>query len=196
MKYSKEILEKLKTEVSARVSPKRFSHILGVERCALELGKIFLPDRLDELSAAAVLHDVTKEIPHENQIKLLEESGFLLTEEDKNTSGVLHSFSAPLIIKRDFPEFATDDIISAVGNHTVGSENMSVFDKIIFISDYAEDTRVYESCRKVRAALFDNLENLKNNYFLIIKLVRRQLETNSPSSFLMSMFQTCVCRPL
>ena len=112
MKYSKEILEKLKTEVSARVSPKRFSHILGVERCALELGKIFLPDRLDELSAAAVLHDVTKEIPHENQIKLLEESGFLLTEEDKNTSGVLHSFSAPLIIKRDFPEFATDDIIA------------------------------------------------------------------------------------
>lgn len=160
MKYSSKVLEDLRTEISLRVCAKRFSHILGVERCAVSLGKLFLPERIDELSAAALLHDVTKEIPIDQQIKMLEESGFLLTEEDKNTPGVLHSFSAPLIIKRDFPLFATEDILQAVENHTVGKENMSIFEKIIFISDYAEDTRKYESCIRVRAVLFDNIENL------------------------------------
>lgn len=160
MKYSSEILENLRTEVAARVSAKRFSHILGVERCAVSLGKLFLPDRVDDLSAAALLHDVTKEIPTDQQIEMLENSGFPLTDEDKMTPGVLHSFTAPLMIKRDFPEFATEDILLAVGNHTVGREKMSVFEKIIFISDYAEDTRPYESCKRVRSVLFDNIDDL------------------------------------
>lgn len=162
MKYSSNILEDLKKEVSSRVSAKRFSHILGVERCAVSLGKLFLPEQTDELSAAAILHDVTKEIPTEQQIEMLLNSGFPLTDEDKTTPGVLHSFTAPLVIKRDFPNFATDDILSAVENHTVGRERMSIFDKIIFISDYAEDTRQYESCKRVRKALFENIENLSS----------------------------------
>ena len=120
MKYSSKVLEDLRTEISLRVCGIRFSHILGVERCAVSLGTLFLPERIDELSAAALLHDVTKEIPIDQQIKMLEESGFLLTEEDKNTPGVLHSFTAPLIIKRDFHLFATEDILEAVENHTVG----------------------------------------------------------------------------
>ena len=37
---------------------------------------------------------------------------------------------------------------------------MSLFDKIIFISDYAEDGRIYESCRKVRDFLLTDIENL------------------------------------
>ena len=160
MKYGSKILEDLRIAVSARVSEKRFSHILGVERCAVSLGKIFLPDSVDELAAAALLHDVTKEIPTALQIKMLEEAGFALTEEDKSTEGVLHSFTAPIVIKRDFPQFATDNVLLAVGNHTVGRENMSIFEKIIFISDYAEDTRRYESCKQVRRALFDGIEDL------------------------------------
>ena len=160
MKYGSKILEDLRIAVSARVSEKRFSHILGVERCAVSLGKIFLPDSVDELAAAALLHDVTKEIPTDLQIKMLEEAGFALTEEDKSTEGVLHSFTAPIVIKRDFPQFATDNVLLAVGNHTVGRENMSIFEKIIFISDYAEDTRRYESCKQVRRALFDGIEDL------------------------------------
>lgn len=160
MKYGSKILEDLRIAVSARVSEKRFSHILGVERCAVSLGKIFLPDSVDELAAAALLHDVTKEIPTDLQIKMLEEAGFALTEEDKSTEGVLHSFTAPIVIKRDFSQFATDNVLLAVGNHTVGRGNMSIFEKIIFISDYAEDTRRYESCKQVRRALFDGIEDL------------------------------------
>lgn len=155
-----EMLVSLRREVARRVSEKRFSHVLGVERCAARLASYILPEKETELRAAAILHDVTKEIPYAEQIKILEDEGISLTDEDRATEGVLHSFTAPIIVKRDFEAFATDDILAAVRNHTVGDENMSTFEKIIFISDYAEDTRTYESCVAVRKMLFDNIEAL------------------------------------
>lgn len=160
MVFSEEKLLDLKEKVRLRMSEKRFSHTLGVERCAKKLGELILPERVLELRAAAVLHDISKEMPLELQFDILRENAFELTEEDKETIGVIHSFSAPYVVKRDFSDFATDDILSAVFNHTLACENMSTFDKIIFVSDYAEDTRIYSSCVKVREFLLDGIEAL------------------------------------
>ena len=158
-----EMLVSLRREVARRVSEKRFSHVLGVERCAARLASYILPEKETELRAAAILHDVTKELPYSEQIKMLEASGVYLTDEDRATEGILHSFTAPIIVSKDFDTFATDDVLAAVKNHTVGDENMSVFEKIIFISDYAEDTRTYESCVAVRKMLFENIEALSES---------------------------------
>ncbi len=153
-------LDELRKRVSTLVSPKRFEHILGVERYARRLGEALMPGDVEELCAAALLHDVTKEMPLDEQLNLLENSNFPLTEEDKATPGVIHSFSAPIVIKRDFSEYATKNILLAVQNHTVGAPDMSIFEKIIFLSDYAEDTRPYDSCQKVNRMLFDGFEGL------------------------------------
>ena len=160
MIYSSDELDDLRKTVSERISKKRFSHVLGVERCARYLGGLLLPDLVDELSAAALLHDISKEFSYEMQLQILSDSDFLTTAEDINTHGVLHSFTAPIIIKKDFPRFATENIISAVTYHTVGRPDMSTFEKIIFISDYCEDTRTYESCINVRKSLVEGLEDL------------------------------------
>ena len=154
------MLEELRVAVSKTVSVKRFSHVLGVERCAARLGEAIMPERTDELRAAALLHDISKELPVADQIAMLSADGFTLTEEDALTEGVLHSFTAPIVIRKHFPEFATPDILAATENHTVGRENMSVFEKIIFVSDYAEDTRKYSSCIAVRERLFEKFEGL------------------------------------
>ena len=155
-----EMLDDLRLAVSLTVSPKRFAHICGVERCAVRLGEFLLPGRISELRAAALLHDVSKELKTEEHLRLLSEAKFPLTDEDRLAEGVLHSFTAPIVIKNRFPEYATDDILSATLNHTVGRENMSVFEKIIFVSDYAEETRKYASCIAVRERLFDNFDKL------------------------------------
>jgi predicted HD superfamily hydrolase involved in NAD metabolism len=154
------MLDELRKAVSFKVSAKRFEHICGVERCAMRLGEYIIPEQIHELRAAALLHDVSKELPFDKHIALLKQSGFELTEEDMKTEGVLHSFTAPIVIKNKFPEFATDNILLATENHTVGRENMSVFEKIIFVSDYVEDTRKYSSCIAVRERLFLNFESL------------------------------------
>ena len=160
MFFSEEELSSLKEKVKLRMSDKRFSHTLGVERCAGKLGNLVLPDRVSELRAAAILHDISKEMPIASQFDIICENSFELTDEDRETTGVIHSFSAPYVVKRDFHEFATDDVLSAVFNHTLACENMSTFDKIIFVSDYVEDTRIYSSCVRVRELLFNGIETL------------------------------------
>ena len=158
--FTEESILKLREAVKIRLSEKRFSHTLGVERCAEKLGNLILPERINELRAAALLHDISKEIPFEVQFEILKRNDFPLTEEDKATLGVIHSFTAPYVVSENFPDFATRDILSAVYNHTLGCEDMSIFDKIIFVSDYVEETRKFESCIAVRKLLFNGIESL------------------------------------
>ena len=167
MFFTDEKLSELREKVKSRMSEKRFSHTLGVERCAKRLGELILPERVSELRAAALLHDISKEIPIDRQFEILENNLFPLTDEDRSTFGVIHSFTAPYVVKKDFQEFASLDILSAVYNHTLGCESMSVFDKIIFVSDYAEDTRPFASCVAVRNNLFDGIEHLGAEELLI-----------------------------
>jgi len=158
--FTEDRLSELREKVKARMSEKRFLHTLGVERCAKRIGELVLPEDVSKLRVAALLHDISKEIPMDTQLRILENHSFSLTEEDKSTLGVIHSYTAPYVIMDDFAEFADSDILSAVFNHTLGCEKMSTFDKIIFVSDYAEDTRTYSSCISVREFLFKDFEKL------------------------------------
>ena len=161
--FSEKELENLKISVSKKMSERRFLHTLAVERCAIALGELFIKDRTSELRAAALLHDVAKELPCDELKSLMARSDFDFAEEDYAAEGILHSFAGAEVIKREYPEFATKDILNSVFYHTVGRENMTVFEKIIFISDYAEETRKYESCKMVRDELFYEIEKLSES---------------------------------
>ena len=155
----KEHIESIKISVFARLSEKRWLHTLGVADTAVRIGEYLLPDMTDELEVAALLHDVAKEIPLEEQIRVADEYGILLTDEDMSTPAAIHSFSGVGIIKRDFPAVASENVLSAVKNHTLGSPDMSVFDKIIYLSDYIEPGRKNDSCRRVREYLFSAMSS-------------------------------------
>lgn len=169
-------ISKLYDAVQKRLSPKRYAHTLGVEKMAARLGEIFLPDKITELRAAALLHDVAKELTGEEQLELMKTSAFAFSSEDLNTPSAYHAFSAPELIKRDFPEFATSEIISAVLYHTLGDVNMSLFDKIIFISDYIEEGRNYQSCVDVRELLFKLIEDGEDKLAAIDRAIALSIE--------------------
>ena len=158
MYISERMLDELRATVKTRLSEKRYDHTLGVEATAGRLGKIFLPDNIGELRAAALLHDISKEYSEAELVELLKISENI-SPSDLDTPAAFHAFAAPEIIKRDFSEYATSEILSAVFNHTTGCENMSLFDKIIFISDYIEPTRTYYRCIEARNILFSRLQS-------------------------------------
>ncbi len=151
-------LEILREKVSALLSDKRFAHTLGVERAARELGKHCLPDSIPELAAAALLHDIAKELSKDEQVAIMRKSGIAFTDEDYASEPLYHAFSAPTVIKEQFPEFATENVLSAVLFHTSADANMSLFDEIIFIADFIEDGRKYDACREARRDLLSSLE--------------------------------------
>lgn len=157
MTFSEKDIDLLKKQVETWLSPKRFLHTLGVARAALKLAEYCLPDFMRETEAAALLHDISKEYTIEEQYQLINEFDIPIEKSDYESPQILHSFTAPAVIKKDFPKFATDRILSAVFNHTIGSPDMTVFDEIIFLADYIEENRTYDSCISVRNYVFNNM---------------------------------------
>lgn len=158
MIYSEAMLLSLSEKVKSRISAKRYEHTLGVMKSASRLSKFLLPEKESELCAAALLHDIAKEFEPCELLDFIKADGILLSDDELLAVPTLHSFASPYIIKRDFPEFASEEILSACKNHTLGSPDMSIFEEIIFISDYIEDTRSYESCKTVRDGLYSELK--------------------------------------
>lgn len=163
MIFSQDELSKLEERVGIALSEHRFLHTLGVKRAALRLGDGLLSrDELSELSAAALLHDIAKEMPLEELHSLVRRE-FPAIPEVELIPAVLHSYAAPVVIKRDFPEFATEKILSATYSHTLGRPEMTLFDKIIFIADYVEDGRAWHACRALSEKLFSGYNTLDSD---------------------------------
>jgi len=161
MTFSNQEIERLTGEIKSRLSEPRYLHTLGVARAAKRLSELCLPSHSAEAVVAALLHDVTKELSTEEQKRIIKEELVFIDREDENTPAVLHSFTAPTGIKRDFQEFATDNVLSSVFFHTMGSPDMSVFDEIIFLADFIEETRTYPSSVSVRNFVFENMKHGK-----------------------------------
>ena len=161
----------LRQSVKQRLSEKRYVHSLGVEKCAVAIGKLCNIDSPDELSAAALLHDITKELDRAYQFSLIDKGEISLSSIERESEAVLHSYTAPVVIRSDFPRFATQNVLSAVEKHTLGNENMSIFDEIIFLSDYIEEGRSYPSSRELYDFVFSNMKNgeLQSNVLVLHK---------------------------
>ena len=162
MIFDSNSIDRLRLLVKDFLSPYRFKHTEGVEEMSAYIGRILLPERVDELRVAALLHDITKELSYEDHLELLNSSSINYTQEDLQTKPALHSISAVPFIERNFKDYATSDVLSAVANHTLGVDNISLFDEIIFISDYVEIGRTYPTCIEVRKYLIDNLNTNKS----------------------------------
>lgn len=153
-----EMLNSLRETVSKRLTRKRYNHTIGVEKMARFLAENCLPDKINEVSVAALLHDITKEFDKDTQIRILRAADNSSQIYQDIEPAVLHSFTAPIIVKKEFSDFASADILSAVKKHTLGDEVMSVFDKIIFLADFIEEGRIYPDSVLTRKFVTDSMK--------------------------------------
>ncbi len=158
MKFTDTQIDMLRRTVCERLSENRFRHTLGVEKMAVILGECCMPDKLDVIQVAALLHDISKEYSEAEHILLMERHEIVMSDEDRCSPPLWHSMTAPLVVLEEFSEFASDEVLSAVRNHTVGSPDMTVIDEIILLADYIELGRSYDRCVALRKKVLDGLE--------------------------------------
>ncbi|NLK40367.1 MAG: HD domain-containing protein [Clostridiales bacterium] len=160
-------LAALRKKIAGYMSGRRLEHTLAVEQAAIEIGRIYAPDKLPKLQAAALLHDITKEYSIEKQLQICVEFGIIVNNLDIFMPKIFHAATAAALIPRDFPEFNDREIISAVRWHTTGHENMKLCDRIIYLADYIDGTRIFEDCIKLRKYYKNGLKSLLsgNNTF-------------------------------
>ena len=125
-------------------SSDRIKHSIGVKDMAVTLGtKLGLDTR--KLEIAALFHDYYRYDSNEELIKLMDKSDY---EIYKDMPWAYHGLAAGNMIK----EFGITDaeIINSIKYHTVGRKNMSIYEKIIYVSDFCEVNRTHEGSKEVR----------------------------------------------
>ena len=121
---------------------------------AERIGRIYAPDKLYILRAAALLHDITKEYSANLQLKICAEYNISLTEGDVYAAKTLHARTAAALIPERYPNFAIPEVVSAVRWHTTGRAQMTVSEKIIYLADYIDMSRKFSDCVELRDYFF------------------------------------------
>lgn len=169
----------LRERIKPWLSDKRYAHVLSVEGEAAYYADIYLEDRALKVRAAALLHDIAKEISSEKQLKYIKKFDIIKCAPEELPKSVLHAAAAPGLILSEFPEFADDEILSAVAWHTTGRPEMTVFEAVIFLADVTEPTRKHEGCKNLRDFFRDNIDMCKSDnerIALLEKTVAKSLE--------------------
>ena len=147
---TEEMLSSLRDSLKCKMSGFRLAHTLGVEEMAARIGAIYCPEKLNILRAAALLHDITKELSPDAQREIFERHGVEMSEDVIKSQATQHALTAALEIPERYPEFADEEVIEAVRCHTTGKADMTLCEKIIYISDYIDFTRTYSDCKALR----------------------------------------------
>ena len=149
--FEEQELTALREAVISRMSPKRFRHTAAVEDMAVRLATLYCPEEVATLRAAALLHDITKEYDIPTQIRILTEAGEAVRPGDEFSHKTFHARTAAIIIPKEFADFATETVVSAVRWHTTGREGMTITEQLLYLADYIDDSRIFPDCVRLRS---------------------------------------------
>ena len=161
MKSFEEVYKAVRNELSEE----RFIHSEGVAKRCEEFARLNGVD-IEKAKLVGIAHDIAKEIPKEDRIKVAIEKGIELDEFEKENTSLIHAKLGAKICKDRF-DFS-DDMCRAIEVHTTGKKDMSKLDKILYIADCCEPSRNYDG---VNGIYETGKINLNDGY--ILALIRK-----------------------
>ena len=150
-KKQEEYIGALKSKIKSLMPPELFTHITGTLEFSIKLAKIHLTcnlekypvpendytginDLFNKLCMACILHDYGKIFEYQELVKIADEKNLGLSGFEIECRSIIHSFVAPYLLTRDF-DIEDKVILKAVRTHTIGSVNMNIIDRILYIAD-------------------------------------------------------------
>ena len=143
--------------IKSMMSENRYNHCVNVSKEAVKLAKRYGGDE-EKAAVAGILHDITKEMPKEEQLQIMLDSGIILDDIQKNAPKLWHGISGSVYIKKHFG-IEDEDILNAICYHTTGRAGMSLLEKIIFVSDFTSEERTYKGVATMRKKSRKSLED-------------------------------------
>lgn len=153
---------------------KRYTHSINVAKAAQQLAIRYGGD-IEKAMIAGILHDITKEMPFDQQLQIIESNGIILNNVQSFSPKTWHAISGSVVIEKEIG-IADEDILNAVKYHTSGRANMSLLEKIIFVADFIGEERDYKGVDVMRSKAKKSLEEamLYGVTFTIRDLAERQ----------------------
>ena len=130
-----ELLEKLRSAITVH----RYHHTLGVADTAERLAARYGVDP-KRARLAGLLHDCAKSLPYGEMRRLVSENVPDTDELELDAEPVLHAPAGMVLARRDYG-VRDESILQAIRRHTLGGEDMSAMDALIYVSDFIEPGR-------------------------------------------------------
>lgn len=149
--------EQMKEKLGTLLTDHRYTHSLGVVETAVKMAEHFGVDS-EKTEIAALLHDCAKQIPHPEQLDLCRKYGISLDEVKEKELGLLHAELGAYMAEQEFG-VKDPEILDAIRYHTLGREDMSDLEKILYLADIIEPNRKdFEGLSELRDLCFKNLD--------------------------------------
>ncbi|WP_407372404.1 bis(5'-nucleosyl)-tetraphosphatase (symmetrical) YqeK [Carnobacterium sp.] len=159
LRYSKKYTTLTRSEliqaVQSQMSQKRFQHVLGVEQTAVQLAEKYGAST-EAASIAALTHDYAKERSDKEMHDLIYREQFDL-ELLEYGSNIWHGPLGAFLVEHELG-ISDSDILNAIKHHTIGAEEMTVLEQVIYVADYIEPGRNFPSVEKARKIAAENLQ--------------------------------------
>ena len=168
-------------EVQRHLTDRRFYHSQCVAQEAARLAQQYGAD-VEKARLAGILHDIMKDTPPEQQLKILQDSGILLTKTQRHNRKLWHALAGAAYLQQTL-QVKDGDIVEAVRCHTSGKKDMSLLEKVLFVADYISADREYPGVERMRQAAYRSLEEaiVEGVLFTVQELMGQRLPVAAES---------------
>ena len=167
--YTNLTIEEIKEKLKACLSEERYWHSVGTMEKAVELAKQFNCD-VEKAQIAGLLHDCAKCLSKEE----LQVHSDCFEEDEKISSKTWHAPVGVVVAKEQFG-IVDEEILDSIRWHTIGRQNMTDFEKIIFIADKIEDRTREDELRIPITQALKERNNLDDAMFKCFELTINSL---------------------
>ncbi|SHF47287.1 putative HD superfamily hydrolase of NAD metabolism [Desulforamulus putei DSM 12395] len=140
--------EYLKAKISMVMPENRFKHSVGVANTAEKLARRFGADPR-KARIAGLLHDIARDFADDEMLRRAREAKLQVSEYGFAMPLLLHGPVAAVMARDEFG-ITDPEILNAIALHTVGSEDMSQLDKVLFVADKIEPNRRHGMVEEIR----------------------------------------------
>ena len=145
----------LREQAYAMLKPKRVRHVQGTEEEAVRLALRWGAD-VELAREAAILHDITKKLDHEAQLRIVAEYGMLTDTQTQESAKLLHAKTGAILARAKFS--VSDGVYDAIAYHTTGRASMAILEKIIYVADFIEPGREFDEVEMLRKLAYTDLD--------------------------------------
>ncbi len=154
--YSDEFIDKLESDIKNILSDYRYTHTMAVLTLSKQLAMHYGAD-VQSITVCALLHDYAKEMTKEEKIKYLTDNNLYVDEFVLGNIELSHGIIAKDIAVKKYG-IKDKDMLNAIEYHTTGRPEMSVLEKILFLSDSLEPNRKFKEIPELTKLAFNDID--------------------------------------
>ena len=152
MKYDIDVYKK---DLRSKLSDYRYYHSIRVADVSSSLADIYGIDK-NKAYVAGLLHDIAKEFSDLDNDKVIRKYDLYSIVNNISNKRVLHGIIGAYYLEDKYK--LDNDIINAIKYHTIGSVNMDLLGKIVFVADKIEPNKNYPGIEEERKLAYEDID--------------------------------------